>query len=83
MKNRPNSIVIPIVAYMAAFPNEGLTAGDMVVKFGFSQRTSPHYALRRMVADGWLKRGGGEGGGPIFYAGPRMLALIAEPGENL
>lgn len=78
---RPNSIVVPIVAYMAGNPEEGLTASDMVLKFGFKQRTSPHYALRKLVAEGWLRKAKGVGCGPIFYAGPRMMELIGEPAE--
>lgn len=77
-RSSPNSIVIPIIAYMAANPNEGLTAADMVMKFEFKQRTSPHYALRRLLAEGWLRKGPGKGLGPIFYAGPRLIELTGE-----
>ena len=80
-RSRPNSIVIPIVAYMAANPEEGLTIADMVVKFGFPHRTSPCHSVRRMLAEGWLRKGSGKGSGPIYYAGPRMVELIGEPLE--
>ena len=80
-RSSPNSIVIPIVAYMAGNPEEGLTAADMVLKFGFKQRTSPHYALRKLLADGWLRKTKGKNCGPIFYAGPRMLEMMGEPAE--
>lgn len=80
-KSLPNSVVIPIVAYMASNPEEGLTIADMVVKFGFKHRTSPCHSVRRLLAEGWLRKGSGKGSGPIYYPGLRMLELVGEPSE--
>lgn len=81
MNSQPAAIVIPIVAYMAANPDDGLTAEDMALKFGFKARTAPYYALRRLVDEGWVsKESSGQkkrGRMPEMYsAGPKLLALV-------
>lgn len=82
----PAAIVIPIIAFMSANPDEALSVQDMAVKFGFKARTTPYKALRKLIDEGWVVQeeqpaSGRRGRNPGLYApGPRLLALIGRAG---
>jgi len=72
-----HSAQVPIVAFFAANPDEEMSAPDVTIKFGFSDRRTAYDALKCLTRDGYLK--------PtikthprLWRAGPKLLELIGK-----